>query len=425
MKKTPLKLAKGVSNIELFYDLVFVYCISVITGVLHHPAGGFFDVRMYALYAFDMMTILQVWFFTTYLQNRYGDGGPYDNACLFVNMFLLFFMAGCIGSGGRGTLLTWNIVWALVLIDLLVHWGIKRYRYTNLDDDDRFIMKRTMHVLGVQAAIVLVAAFLPEKTGQWVSLIAFAFGWLAFAQGGRLTEKPTRFDHLAERCSLLVIVTFGETIVGIAVYMERDNLLFATLVFLLVVGLFLVYFFEHDHMLDHHHSSNGIGFMLLTSWIVFAIGNITVALEYLPEDDVLFFPKGLFLTLMLCAYLLTSFLVFQFNKPEFRMSRSIVLSRVLACLTIVLVGAVASFNPLVMLVCDTAVVWTAFCHEWILYRHRTAISEQIEDLDYEMDEALDHLDELLATSEGRHKLAEHERLALRTSQNDEDRRDAR
>lgn len=103
-----------------------MYCISVITGVLHHPEGGFFGGEAYALYAVDMLTILQAWFFTVPLQNRYGDGGAFDKACLFINMFLLFFMAGCVGDGWRSTMLTWNLVWAFVLVDLLEHWGIKR-----------------------------------------------------------------------------------------------------------------------------------------------------------------------------------------------------------------------------------------------------------------------------------------------------------
>ena len=413
MKKTPYKPAKGVSNIELFYDLIFVYCISVITGVLHHPEGGFFSLGAYALYAIDMLTILQIWFFTTYLQNRYGDGGALDNACLFINMFLLFFMAGCVDHEWRVNLSVWNLVWALVLVDLLVHWGIKRVRYTNLDDDDKAIMNRTMTVLGAQAVIVLVAAFLPWEVGQWVSLAGFAFGWLAFGRGGRLTNKPTRFDHLAERCALLVIVVFGETIVAIASYMEGDNLPFALLVFVLVVGLFLVYFFEHDHMLDHNHKSNGISYMVLTAWIVFAVANITVALEYLPEDDVLFLPKGIYLTVMLCVYLLTSFAVFRFNKPQFRINRMIVASRVIACVAIIAAGPLAGFDPFVAMTCDTVIVWAAVGHEWTLYRSRTALAERAEARGCDMETALERFDELLATPEGRRHLAEAERKEKR------------
>ena len=376
MLKKLFSPARGVSNIELFYDLIFVYCISVVTGVLHHPHGGFFDLETYALYAVDMLTILQVWFFTTFLQNRYGDGGAFDNVCLFINMFLLFFMAGCVGDGWRGTMLTWNLVWAFILIDLLVHWGIKRLRYSNLDDVDKRIMDRTMLVLGVQAAVVLVAAFLPWETGQWASLAAFAFGWLAFAQGRRLASKPARFDHLAERCALLVIVTFGETVVGIAGYMEGGfDLVFALLVFALVVGLFLVYFFEHDHMLDHHRKDPGVGFMLLTAWLVFVVGNVTVALEYLPEEGVLLLPKSLYLAAGLCAYLLSSFIMFRYNKPRYRVTGALIASRVAACAAIVAVALLSGFDPLATLACDVVAVWAALAAEYALYKKSQEVGE--------------------------------------------------
>lgn len=138
-------------------------------------------------------------------------------------------------------------------------------------------------------------------------LAAFAFGWLVLAQNGRLAEKPARFDHLAERCSLLVIVTFGEMIVGITGYMEGSpDVLFAFLVFVFVVGLFLMYFFDYDYMLDHHREGPGVGFMLLTAWIVFVLGNITVSLEYLPEEGIDASVKGAYLASALCVYLASS-----------------------------------------------------------------------------------------------------------------------
>ena len=36
MKRRAFLPAMGVSNIELFYDLIFVYCISVLMSTMHH-----------------------------------------------------------------------------------------------------------------------------------------------------------------------------------------------------------------------------------------------------------------------------------------------------------------------------------------------------------------------------------------------------
>ena len=56
------------------------------------------------------------------------------------------------------------------------------------------------------------------------------------------------------------------------------------LVFVLAVGLLLVYFFHYDRVLDHKREDVGIGFMVLTAGLVFVVSNVPVALEYLPED---------------------------------------------------------------------------------------------------------------------------------------------
>lgn len=371
MRRLAFRPATGVSNIELFYDLIFVYCISVITSLMHNPEGGFFSVETYALYAVDMLTILQVWFFTTFLQNRYGDGGVFDNVCLFINMFLMFFMAGCVGEGWRNSMLTWNLVWAFVLIDLAVHWGIKRVRYTNLSDDDKRFMSRTILVLAVQAAIVLVAAFVPWEIGQWLSLVAFAFGWLAFVRGHRLAGTAVRFGHLVERCSLLVIVTFGEMIVGIAGTISGGSDVVAAMhVFALVVGLFLVYFFHYDRMLDHERQDVGIGFMILTAGLVFVISNVTVALEYLPEHEVSAAPKSIYLAAGLCVYLALSLVLFRYNKTPFRLSGLVLASRVIACLLIVGVALIPGADTLTTLACDALIVWGTLAVEYASYRRR-------------------------------------------------------
>ena len=60
MKKRVFKAVEGVSNIELFYDLIFVYCISVITSLCHHVEGGFLDWGTWGIYMFAFLVVLQV-----------------------------------------------------------------------------------------------------------------------------------------------------------------------------------------------------------------------------------------------------------------------------------------------------------------------------------------------------------------------------
>ena len=68
-------------------------------------------------------------------------------------------------------------------------------------------------------------------------------------------------------------------------------------------------------------------------------------------------------------YLVTSFLLGRFNKKEFAYSAPYVAGRVLACV-FVIVPAVVGLDPIAVLACDTATVYLALWHEWVLYHSR-------------------------------------------------------
>ncbi|MDO4798089.1 MAG: low temperature requirement protein A [Coriobacteriales bacterium] len=376
--------AEGVSNIELFYDLIFVHCISVLTSLVRHvPESGFPSMDTWIMYFFSFCVVLQVWFFTTLLMNRYGERSIVDAACMFANMFLLYFLSNGIRADWKGTQHVFLIAWALILANLILHWVIKLFRYTNLDDDDRKIMRWNIATLAVQLAIVVVTAFLPTLPSVIAAWGALLFGIVAWRQPKVYAAKPSRFSHICERCSLLTIIAFGEAVVAIAPYTtQTSSIVYPVFVFVLVVGLFLIYIFEQDNMIDHHARIDGMAYMTITSWMVVVIGTLTVALEFMVMRNVEFMPKNILLVGCLFAYLLTSFLLGRYNKPEFRYSALYVAGRLGTCAFIVAVAVVTNFDPLITLICDTGAVYFALCHEWILYRRRSGKLSFGHSLDY-------------------------------------------
>ncbi|MBR3225784.1 MAG: low temperature requirement protein A [Atopobiaceae bacterium] len=372
MRKRPLRLAKGVSNLELFYDLIFVYGISVVTSLCHHIEGGFLDLGTWLIFLFSFLVILQIWFSTTLLMNRYGDRSVPECVGLFVNMFLLYFLANGVRTDWHETSLMFNLTWAGVLVNLAVQWLIKLRTYSNLDDTDRRIMRRSAVLLAIQASLALVAALLPYGPSEVMSWVTLLFGMVSWRQTSYYRKKPGRFDHVAERCSLLTIIAFGEMIVGISAYVQNMSSVWYPIgVFTLVVGLFLIYIFEHDHMLDHHAKTDGLTYMFISSWLIVVIGNLTVAIEYMPVEAVDFMSKSAYLSACLVLYLLTSFLLGRYNKPEYRYSARYIVGRIAVCVLIVVVGLATSFDPVIGLGCHVLAVWAAFGYEWVLWRRRS------------------------------------------------------
>ena len=406
MKRRAFSPGMGVSNIELFYDLIFVYCISVLTSTMHHVHGDFFDLSQWLDFTFAYLVVLQVWFFTTFLMNRYGDHSPGDNVCLFVNMFLLYFLANGISAGWENSVFTFNIAWALILANLFVHWVLKRVRYDNLDHDDKVIMNRTAAVLAIELVMVVIALFLPRETSVWLSWAALLFGAVVFTQSKVYDRKPARFPHLVERCSLITIVAFGETIVAIAIYMSGSmSIWYSILIFALVVGLFLIYIYERDNMTDHHKNTNGMVYLTITGWIILVIGNITVGLEYMPMEEIAYGPKSIYLAASLVLYLLTSFLLGFYNKPEYTYSAAYVAGRLSTCAFIVIVALTTNFDPLINLICATIAVYFALWHEWLLYHNRSKIVAFGKSLGYTLED-MEKAGMTFETAEGRRTIAE-------------------
>ena len=419
MRRIPFVPLKGVDNVELFYDLIFVYLISVITSLLHHPHNGFIDPSVYISYILSFMTVLQIWFFTTLLMNRYGTKSASDYVCLFINMFLLYFMASGISDHWESTIFTFDISWALILVNLLFHWGYKLFRFEGIDSRDRLIIGRTMGALATQLIIVLAAAFSPAYIASWLSLAAVAVGMLLWTQGKVFSLKAPRFAHLTERCALLVIVTFGETIVAISAYMTTTaTITYPILVFALVVGLFLIYTYEYDHMLDHHHKSNGMTYMMVHAWIVIVLGNLTLGLEFMTNSEFDFLPKNIFLTVFLVLYLLTSFMLTRYNKPEYHYSYPYVVGRIIVCVLIVVVAIVSSFNPTITLTCDVIAIYLALGHEMFLFRGRNRIIEYVHSRGLSHEE-LEEQGFTFTTREGRRAIREAMRDTLSTHHIDE------
>ena len=372
MIKRPFEPAEGVSNIELFYDLIFVYGISVITSLCHQIDGGFLDIGLWLVYLFSFLVILQIWFFSTLLMNRYGDRSVTECVGLFVNMFLLYFLANGVRTQWHETSLAFDLTWAGILTNLAIQWLIKLHSYNNLDDTDHSIMRWSALCLLVQAALAAIAAFLPETPSTIVSCVALLLGMNVWGKSSLYRKKPGRFSHIAERCSLLTIIAFGEMIVGISSYMaDMSSIWYPLGVFALAVGLFLIYIFEYDHMLDHHAQRDGMTYMIISSWLIVVIGNLTVAVTYMPMQNIDFLPKSIYLSTCLILYLLASFLLGIYNRTELRYTLRYAIGRITVCVFIAVVGIATSFDPAIGLACHVVAVWTAFAYEWMLWRRKS------------------------------------------------------
>ncbi len=224
-----------------------------------------------------------------------------DHVFLFVNMFLLYFIGEGTRENWQGYHTQYHAAWALILANVGLQYIIEYRRRSGSPEHVRLI-RRMAAVLTTEAAIVALAIPFYNATGSTLlTLVAILFGICATVIPGRKSSAgQVDFAHLSERAMLYVVFTFGEMIIAIAGYFEGrlnfGSLYFSLMGFLIVVGLFLSYGYFYDRIIDREKKTNGLGYMLMHIFIIFALNNITTSLEFMRNEEISLLPKMLMLT---------------------------------------------------------------------------------------------------------------------------------
>ena len=309
---------KKVEYLELIYDLIFVYIIGRNNSLLHLQEGGFITASATLAYVCCTLAVIQIWNYSTFYINLYGRNGVRDHVFLFGNMFLLYYMANGIGPAWKDTVYQYSAAWMCILINIAIQHLIET-RNNRSDPAVRRQLYTTAAILFAQTVLIAVHTVVFRLTNVPIPYVPILFGILAmWLTGGRSAGCRVDFAHLTERAMLYIVFTFGEMIISIASYFSEgltfDGVYFALMAFLIVVGLFLSYETLYNRIIDRERKTTGLGYMLLHVFLIFALNNISVALEFMREENVALIPKTLFLTGSFVLYYICMFLTMRFAK---------------------------------------------------------------------------------------------------------------
>ena len=324
----PAKAEKKVEYLELIYDLIFVFVIGRNNSLLHITEGGFVSFGGFISYVVCTLAVIQIWNFTTYYINIFGRNGVREHISLFFNMFLMYFIAEGTGSDWANYYVQYHIAWALILLNIGIQYLIELRNHKDNAELSRQIKKMSIPLLAESAAVI-IALCTYELAGIEISWLAILTGILiSVVVSNRKEHSMVDFPHLTERAMLYVVFTFGEMIISLSGYFDGafsfDSLYFSVMGFLVVVTLFLSYETLYDHIVDREQQNNGLGYMLIHIFLIFALNNITVALEFMREDEIDLMPKMLFLIGSFLVYFLCIFLLGRYAKRRCMFNRKFI-----------------------------------------------------------------------------------------------------
>ena len=192
-------------------------------------------------------------------------------------------------------MLEYHIAWGLILINIGAQYFIE---LRNRKDDPHIYQqtKRMGFVLFIEALLVLITYPVYRATGFTVAPFAVLFGIVVtMLHGSKSKVVLVDFTHLSERAMLYVVFTFCEMIIALSGYFEGgltvNSLYFASMSFLIVVGLFLSYGTVYDHLIDITMRNTGLTYMMLHIFLIFALSLITTSLEFMHNSEIALLPK--------------------------------------------------------------------------------------------------------------------------------------
>lgn len=341
---------KRVEFSELFYDLVFVFAISKATALIHPLHSGVVAWDSLLDFFISVMVIINSWMIQTIYTNRYGTNSLFNMVIMFINMGLMLFMSNMIGYNWQQWF--YYTCWAVgtLTLTLFFQYLVEFFRKST-DNTDRESIKGFLWLTGLQSLGVYLAALFPIYVGVYIFIASIL---LTFIVPIFLITKDEHFQvnlpHLIERVSLLVIITFGEMVVGLASFFTVENFsIYSVLNFVIMLSLFLFYFGEFDHAIDEGSSQKGL-FVIYSHYPIFiGLMLMTVSMGYLlnPEANLLvaisFFYIGI--GLFQAAVLANG----PYNKNYLRYPRSYYCAQATLYLAALILSLLFASNPITVL----------------------------------------------------------------------------
>ena len=360
---TTLIKHKRVEFSELFYDLVFVFAISKATALIHPFHSGVVAWDSLLDFFISVMVIINSWMIQTIYTNRYGTNSLFNMVIMFINMGLMLFMSNMIGYNWQQWF--YYTCWAVgtLTLTLFFQYLVEFFRKST-DNTDRESIKGFLWLTGLGSLGVYLAALFPIYVGVYIFIASIL---LTFIVPIFLITKDEHFQvnlpHLIERVSLLVIITFGEMVVGLASFFTVENFsIYSVLNFVIMLSLFLFYFGEFDHAIDEGSSQKGL-FVIYSHYPIFiGLMLMTVSMGYLlnPKANLLvaisFFYIGI--GLFQAAVLANG----PYNKHYLRYSKSYYCVQATLYLAALILSLIFASNPIIVVSITTILALAIAIH---------------------------------------------------------------
>lgn len=200
------KERRAASPLELFFDLVYVYAVAQLVGLLHHDhsPGGYLRAGV------ALVLVWWAWSQFTWAANATDLSPTSIRLLLLGGMAAAFFLAQTLPAAYGDAGVAFGVSYLMVrALGLLLYWvGVRD------DPDHRTALRTFLPLASVAPLVAVVGGVVPVPLRIWIWAAVIVIEVAAAASAGR-GEFRVIPSHFAERNGLFIILALGETIVGV------------------------------------------------------------------------------------------------------------------------------------------------------------------------------------------------------------------
>lgn len=272
-------IPKKVSNYELFYDLVFVFAVSVLTGMMHGK-GVHLTFFSYLQFIISFIMLIKLWYHETMYLNKYGERDLMDIVTIILNMFVIGYMARELTLDWQMTYVSFNVLFLLSNVSVLLQYVLRARRLGAFSQTMIYHMKDIGVDMAVQIIWFIWLTVNPHMNIFWAYLLygmSFLFVYLTRA---KKEDDKANFPHLVERVQLITIIYFGETLIAsIKTFDLATHFPEAVISFAMIGLMFIGYITQTAVIMKHHQERTGLQMVYVHIALLIGILFTTLMIE--------------------------------------------------------------------------------------------------------------------------------------------------
>lgn len=246
---------RAATQLELFFDLIFVIAIASVTAAFHHAISAGHGGEKLVHYVVLFLAIWWAWVNFTWFASAFDNDDPLYRVLVMVIMLGALIFAGGASSIFETLDFSWGVVgWIVMRLGMVGLWlraaAEPRYR--------RLALRYAGGVFFAQLCWTALYLAMAPGTGLFLAgmAVVFVIEWTVPLIAERAGPSPWHRHHIIERYGLLTIITLGEVMFSVGagfglLYGDHPDLATGATAlsgFVIVFVLWWLYFLPDEHL---------------------------------------------------------------------------------------------------------------------------------------------------------------------------------